>query len=59
MESATSQNRVFRFGLYEADAAAGELRKNGRKLKLQEQPFRVLLLLLQRPGAVVTREEVR
>ncbi len=59
MESATSQNRVFRFGLYEADAAAGELRKNGRKLKLQEQPFRVLLLLLQRPGAIVTREEVR
>ena len=59
MESATSQNRVFRFGLYEADMAAGELRKNGRKLKLQEQPFRVLLLLLQRPGAVVTREEVR
>ncbi|HXR40716.1 MAG TPA: winged helix-turn-helix domain-containing protein [Terracidiphilus sp.] len=59
MESATSQNRVFRFGLYEADAAAGELRKSGRKLKLQEQPFRVLLLLLQRPGAIVTREEVR
>jgi len=59
MEPATSQNRVFRFGLYEADAAAGELRKNGRKLKLQEQPFRVLVLLLERPGAVVTREEVR
>jgi len=59
MESTTSQNRVFRFGLYEADAAAGELRKNGRKLKLQEQPFRVLMLLLERPGAVVTREEVR
>jgi cholera toxin transcriptional activator len=56
---ATSQDGVFRFGLYEADAAAGELRKNGRKLKLQEQPFRVLLLLLQRPGAIVTREEVR
>jgi len=59
MEFATSQNRVFRFGMYEADAAAGELRKNGRKLKLQEQPFRVLLLLLKRPGAIVTREEVR
>ena len=59
MESVTSQNRVFRFGLYEADTAAGELRKNGRKLKLQEQPFRVLLLLLQRPGAIVTREEIR
>jgi len=59
MEPATSPNRVFRFGLYEADAAAGELRKNGRKIKLQEQPFRVLLLLLERPGAIVTREEIR
>jgi cholera toxin transcriptional activator len=59
MQSATSQNRVFRFGLYEADTAAGELRKNGRKVKLQEQPFRVLLLLLERPGAIVTREEIR
>jgi len=59
MEPASSQSRVFRFGLYEADAATGELRKNGRKLKLQEQPFRVLMLLLERPGAVITREEVR
>ncbi|HYN15770.1 MAG TPA: winged helix-turn-helix domain-containing protein [Terriglobales bacterium] len=59
MQSATGQNRVFRFGLYEADTAAGELRKNGRKVKLQEQPFRVLLLLLERPGAIVTREEIR
>lgn len=59
LEPGTSQNRVFRFGLYEADAVAGELRKNGRKLKVQEQPFRVLVLLLERPGAVVTREEVR
>jgi cholera toxin transcriptional activator len=59
MQSATSQNRVFRFGLYEADTAAGELRKNGRKVKLQEQPFRVLLLLLERPGAIVARDEIR
>lgn len=59
MQSASSQQRVFRFGLYEADATAGELRKNGRKVKLQEQPFRVLLLLLERPGAIVTREEIR
>jgi cholera toxin transcriptional activator len=59
MQPATSQKRVFRFGLYEADAAAGELRKNGRKVKLQEQPFRVLLLLLERPGEPVTREEIR
>jgi len=59
MRSANDQNRVFRFGLYEADTAAGELRKNGRKVKLQEQPFRVLLLLLERPGTLVTREEIR
>lgn len=59
MQPATSQKRVFRFGLYEADPAAGELRKNGRKVKLQEQPFRVLLLLLERPGEPVTREEIR
>jgi DNA-binding winged helix-turn-helix (wHTH) protein len=59
MQSVSSEKRVFRFGLYEADAAAGELRKNGRKVKLQEQPFRVLLLLLERPGTVVTRDEIR
>ncbi len=41
------------------DLAAGELRKNGRKLKLQEQPFQVLASLLDRPGEVVTREELR
>jgi DNA-binding winged helix-turn-helix (wHTH) protein len=59
MQSVTGEKRVFRFGLYQADAAAGELRKNGRKVKLQEQPFRVLLLLLERPGAIITREEIR
>jgi len=59
MQPATSQKRVFRFGLYEADPAAGELRKNGRKVKLQEQPFRVLLMLLERPQTLVSREEIR
>jgi len=59
MQPETSEKRLYRFGLYEADAAAGELRKNGRKVKLQEQPFRVLLLLLERPGALLTREEIR
>ena len=47
-----------RFGPFEADAAAGELRKNGARIKLQDQPFRILLLLLERPGEVVTREEL-
>ena len=51
--------RFIRFGLFEADLQAGELRKNGLKIKLQEQPFRVLSLLLERAGEVVTREELR
>src|SRR4051812_14534807 len=54
-----SQRRVFRFGLYEADARSGELRKNGVKQKLQDQPFAVLVALLERPNEVVTREELR
>lgn len=48
-----------RFDAFEVDLRAGELRRQGRRLKLQEQPFRVLYLLLQRAGAVVTREELR
>src|SRR5512141_848749 len=51
--------RVYRFGLYEADMRSGELRKNGIKLKLQGQPFGVLGALLERPGDVVTRDELR
>ncbi len=56
---AESSRKTFRFGLYEADAASGELRKNGVKVRLQEQPFQVLLSLLERPGEVVTREDLR
>lgn len=51
--------RIVGFGVFELDLAAGELRKNGAKLRLQEQPFRVLALLLERTGEVVTREEMR
>ncbi len=51
--------RFIRFGLFEADLQSGELRKDGLKIKLQEQPFRVLTLLLERAGEVVTREELR
>jgi DNA-binding winged helix-turn-helix (wHTH) protein len=51
--------RIVRFGVFELDLAAGELRKNGGKLRLQEQPFQVLALLLERTGDVVTREELR
>jgi Tol biopolymer transport system component/DNA-binding winged helix-turn-helix (wHTH) protein len=51
--------RVLRFGTFEVDVPAGELRKNGLKLKLQEQPFQVLCVLVEHPGEVVTREELR
>src|SRR5580692_8289134 len=47
------------FGAFQLDAAAGKLFKNGIPLKLQPQPFRVLLLLAERSGAVVTREEIQ
>jgi cholera toxin transcriptional activator len=52
-------NGTFRFGVYEADPGSGELRKSGLRLRVQEQPFQVLLFLLERPGEVVTREELR
>jgi Tol biopolymer transport system component/DNA-binding winged helix-turn-helix (wHTH) protein len=48
-----------RFDAFEIDLQAGELRREGRRIKLQEQPFRVLSMLLQRAGGVVTREELR
>src|SRR5437868_6649890 len=50
---------VIRFEVFEFELRAGELRKRGRKLKLQEQPFRVLAMLLERPGEVIPREELR
>jgi DNA-binding winged helix-turn-helix (wHTH) protein len=50
---------IFRFSTYEADPGSGELRKAGLRLRLQDQPFQVLLVLLERPGEVVTREELR
>lgn len=59
MESLTQQGHVIRFGVFEADLRAGELRKQGMRVKLQEQPFQVLALLLERPGQVVSRDELR
>jgi len=50
---------LYRFATYEADAATGELRKSGVRLRLPEQPFRVLIMMLERPGELVTREEIR
>ncbi|HEX8816824.1 MAG TPA: winged helix-turn-helix domain-containing protein [Terriglobales bacterium] len=50
---------IFRFGVFEADTASGELRKSGVRLRVQEQPFQALVLLLERSGDVVTRDELR
>jgi len=51
--------RVLRFGAFEADLQARELRKQGMHIKLQEQPFQVLVVLLEHPGEIVTREQLR
>ena len=59
MEESANPARLIRFGVFEADLASGELRKNGRKVRIQDQPFRVLVILLERPGEVVTREQLR
>ena len=48
-----------RFGTFELDLRAGELRKHGLRVRLQEQPFQILAMLLERPGEVVTREELQ
>jgi DNA-binding winged helix-turn-helix (wHTH) protein len=48
----------YRFGIFEADAATGELRRQGMRVKLNTQPFQVLLMLLDRPGQLVTRDEI-
>jgi TolB-like protein/DNA-binding winged helix-turn-helix (wHTH) protein len=48
-----------RFGSFEVDLASGELRKNGERIRLQEQPFQTLVALLERPGEVLTREELQ
>jgi cholera toxin transcriptional activator len=54
-----AEKRTIRFGAFALDLAAGELRKSGMRLRLQGQPFQVLVLLLERAGEVVTREELR
>ena len=60
MAESSPQNRTFRFGLYELDGNTGELRKDGKsRPRLLGQPLEVLLRLLERPGEVITREELR
>lgn len=59
MEQPAKGRRVLRFDAFEVDVEERELRRYGLKVKLQEQPFQVLLLLLARPGAVLAREDLR
>jgi len=54
-----ASTRIVRFGVFEVDLKASELRKHGFRIKLAEQPFQVLAFLLERPGEIVTREELR
>jgi Tol biopolymer transport system component/DNA-binding winged helix-turn-helix (wHTH) protein len=50
---------LFRFGVFEVEPRSGEVRKGGSRIKLQDQPFKVLLALLEHPGEVITREELK
>jgi cholera toxin transcriptional activator len=59
MPQPTQSAHVIRFGVFEADLRSGELRNQGIKRKLRDQPFQILIMLLERPGEVVTREELR
>ena len=52
-------HRTVRFGAFEADLHAGEVRKSGSRIKLQDQPFKVLQILLEHPGVLVTRDELQ
>jgi len=59
MPSSSAPVRVVHFGVFEVDLRSGELRKAGTRIKLHDQPFQVLAMLLDRPGELVTREEIR
>jgi Tol biopolymer transport system component/DNA-binding winged helix-turn-helix (wHTH) protein len=59
MSVVSNENQRVQFGSFEVDMKSGELRRNGTRIRLQEQPFQILALLLERPGEVVTREELQ
>src|ERR1700694_2784544 len=59
MKQAAQPFRRFKFGVFEADLRTGELTKLGKRIRLQEQPFQLLAMLLEKPGELVTREELR
>jgi len=59
MSPSSPPKAIYRFGAYELDSRTGELRKNGMRIRCQEQPLQVLVSLLERPGELLTREELR
>lgn len=59
MPKSSSAGKIVRFNLFSVDLASGELRKKGVRIRLQEQPFQLLAFLLERPGELVTRDELR
>src|ERR1700751_1506215 len=58
MQQAERPLRNLKFGIFEADLRTGELTKLGKRVRLQEQPFQLLAMLLEKPGVLVTREEL-
>jgi DNA-binding winged helix-turn-helix (wHTH) protein len=59
METGIQHSSVVRFGLFEVNLRSGELHKQGLRIKVQDQPFQILAMLLARPGDIVTREEIK
>src|SRR6516164_2784172 len=58
-EHRPAKTEPFRFGVFEIDPSARELRKHGVRVKVQDQPFAVLLVLLEKPGDLITKEEIQ
>src|SRR5437868_12564594 len=59
MQASVGSDRFYRFGLFEVDGRTGELRKQGRAVKLRGRPFDILLLLLRQRGDLISRDELR
>ena len=59
MTRSSQPSRIVRFGLFEVDLQEADLRKGGLRIKLQDQPFQVLAMLLERPGEMVSREDLQ
>jgi len=59
MEPTAMPDGIYQFGAFEVDKHSGELRKHGVRIRVQEQPLQILVLLLEHPGEIVGREEIR